>query len=53
MTTCITTMRCMILSTSVAMKFNNLTSFLQLLESISGCCGEIVRGWFGVILQLD
>ena len=30
-----------------------LTSFLELLECISGCGGEVVSGWFGVILQLD
>ena len=30
-----------------------LTSFLELLECISGCGGEVVSGWFGMILQLD
>ena len=30
-----------------------LTSILKLLECISGCGGEVVSGWFGVILQLD
>jgi hypothetical protein len=31
----------------------NLTSFLHLFECISGCGGEVVRVWFGVILELD
>ena len=30
-----------------------LTSILKLLECISGCGGEVVSRWFGMILQLD
>ena len=29
------------------------TSILELLECISGCGGEVVSRWFGMILQLD
>ena len=32
---------------------HDLTSCIRLSECVSGCGSEVVRGWFGVVLQPD